>query len=58
MESISVSREEVVRFLSIQGYSYGYSYGYGAGDGAGDGSGDVCTFVAYIEGVNAGVTAV
>ena len=45
MESISVSREEVVRFLSIQGYSYGYSYGAGdgygagAGDGAGDGSG-------------------
>ena len=39
MESISVSREEVVRFLSIQGYSYGYSYGYGADFGAGDGSG-------------------
>ena len=41
MESISVSREEVVRFLSIQGYSYGYSYSYGYGDGsgAGDGSG-------------------
>ena len=39
MESISVSREEVVRFLSIQGYSYGYSYSYGYGDGHGDGSG-------------------
>ena len=45
MESISVSREEVVRFLSIQGYSYGYGdghghgFGYGAGDGAGDGFG-------------------
>ena len=40
MESISVSREEVVRFLSIQGYSYGYSYGYGDGHGHGSGSGD------------------
>ena len=39
MESISVSREEVVRFLSIQGYSYGYSYSYGYGDGHGHGSG-------------------
>ena len=39
MESISVSREEVVRFLSIQGYSYGYSYGYGDGHGHGYGSG-------------------
>ena len=39
MESISVSREEVVRFLSIQGYSYGYSYGSGSGYGFGDGSG-------------------
>ena len=39
MESISVSREEVVRFLSIQCYSYGYSYGYGDGHGHGDGSG-------------------
>ena len=39
MESISVSREEVVRFLSIQGYSYGYSYGYGDGHGHGAGSG-------------------
>ena len=61
MESISVSREEVVRFLSIQGYSYGYSYGYGAGHGhgsgfgAGDGSGDISTYegniVDYIDGV-------
>ena len=40
MESISVSREEVVRFLSIQGYSYGYSYGYGDGHGHGSGAGD------------------
>ena len=40
MESISVSREEVVRFLSIQGYSYGYSCGYGAGAGDGSGFGD------------------
>ena len=39
MESISVSREEVVRFLSIQGYSYGYSYGYGDGHGHGSGAG-------------------
>ena len=39
MESISVSREEVVRFLSIQGYSYGYSYSYGYGDGHGHGDG-------------------
>ena len=41
MESISVSREEVVRFLSIQGYSYGYGdgHGHGHGSGFGDGSG-------------------
>ena len=40
MESISVSREEVVRFLSIQGYGYGDSYGDGSGDGDGYGYGD------------------
>ena len=68
MESISVSREEVVRFLSIQGYSYGYSYGYGdghghgSGAGAGDGDGDISTYegniVDYIDGVPTIITRI
>ena len=44
MESVIVTREEVTRFLSIQGSGYGSGYGsgsgYGYGDGDGSGSGD------------------
>ena len=39
MESVIVTREEVTRFLSIQGSGYGYGNGYGYGSGYGYGNG-------------------
>lgn len=68
MESISVSREEVVRFLSIQGSGYGSGYGSGSGDGDGSGSGSgygsgyISTYegniVDYIDGVPTIITRI
>ena len=66
MESISVSREEVVRFLSIQGYGSGSGDGSGSGScyGSGDGSGDgyISTYegniVDYIDGVPTIITRI
>ena len=40
MESVIVTREEVTRFLSIQGSGYGYGNGYGYGSGSGYGYGN------------------
>ena len=70
MESVIVTREEVTRFLSIQGSGDGYGDGYGYGDGSGYGDGDgygygdgyISTYerniVDYIDGVPTIITRI